>query len=386
MKSDTDTYSIDLPPGGCGFKELSRILETAVRLKASDVMVMGDEPIWMSIEGRKRLMSARRIKNTEITAMLNEAYSTGAAATLGSGRHIDFSHQLTVEGPEGRSMARFRVNAVSVVKKGRPENIATTWRLIPHTPPTIEALGVPEALVKATMELDQGMGLFVGGTGHGKSTLMASLIRHRVEAEEANEWVVTIEAPVEYVYDAIECPTSTVRQMEVGVNVESFHAGVVCSLRMAPTLILVGESRDSATVEATVESAMTGHGVFTTVHSSTAPGALRRMEMAFPEASRAQAKESLLQSVRFVVAQRLMHGSDGRRVAVQEYLEVDGALRARLRKAADWFAEATEALVGGGFGWPMIECAERLHREGRLNDEGLESCRQMHKAQVAGHA
>ena len=376
---------VDLPAAGCGRKDLDRILAESVRVAASDVLLMGGEPVWMSIEGRKRAVSTRRLKPTEVQTMLSSVHSTGAVATLGTAVPIDMSYQLRVSGRDGRPrMARFRVNAVMVVRGGRPNCVATTWRLIAHTPPTVEALGLPDGLVEASNGLDGGLGLFVGATGHGKSTLMASLVRNRVEPIDADEWVVTIESPVEYVYDAIECPSSNVRQLEVGTNVKSFHGGVVCALRMAPTLLLVGESRDAETVEATLEAGLTGHAVFTTVHASSSPGALRRMELSFPEAERGHAKESLLQGVRFICAQRLLPGADGRRVAVREFLEIDGALRSRLRNAQDWFAEATLALLSGEHGWPMIEDAEARHREGRLDEDGIALCRELHRTLVDG--
>ena len=162
----------------------------------------------------------------------------------------------------------------------------------------------------------RGLVIFVGGTGSGKSTSMAALIGHRNKNSYGH--IITIEDPVEYVHEHINC---VITQREVGVDTESWEAALKNTLRQAPDAILIGEIRDRETMEHAIAFAETGHLCMGTLHANSANQALDRIINFFPEERRAQLLMDLSLNLRSLVAQRLIPAKDGKgRVAAIEVL------------------------------------------------------------------
>ena len=162
----------------------------------------------------------------------------------------------------------------------------------------------------------RGLVIFVGGTGSGKSTSMAALIGHRNKNSFGH--IITIEDPVEYVHEHINC---VITQREVGVDTESWEAALKNTLRQAPDVILIGEIRDRETMEHAIAFAETGHLCMGTLHANSANQALDRIINFFPEERRTQLLMDLSLNLRALVAQRLIPAKDGQgRVAAIEVL------------------------------------------------------------------
>ncbi len=160
-----------------------------------------------------------------------------------------------------------------------------------------------------------GLVLFVGGTGSGKSTSLAALIDHRNRARGGH--IITIEDPVEYVHEHKKC---IVNQREVGVDTLSFHDALKNTLRQAPDVILIGEIRDRETMEHALAFAETGHLAISTLHANNANQALDRIINFFPEERRAQLLHDIGNNIRAFVSQRLVPTVEGKRCAAIEIM------------------------------------------------------------------
>lgn len=205
---------------------------------------------------------------------------------------------------------RFRVNAF----KSSSGNCAI-MRLIPNSPPSIANLNLP-SVVEEICSLRHGLVLVTGATGSGKSTSLAAMIRHINETRQHN--IITIEDPIEFIHQPLSC---NIVQRQVGKDTTSFARSLRGALRQDPDVILVGELRDLETIRLALTAAETGHLVFATLHTSSAPGAITRILDVFPAEQQAQIKTQLAQSLRMVLTQALHRTLDGAgRVASFEVL------------------------------------------------------------------
>ncbi|MEG3756210.1 PilT/PilU family type 4a pilus ATPase [Psychromonas arctica] len=206
-------------------------------------------------------------------------------------------------------IGRFRVN----VFKQR-NDVSIVVRNIKINIPKFADLRLPEILKKVVMDKN-GLILFVGATGSGKSTSLAALIDHRNENSSGH--IVTIEDPVEFVH---RHKKSIINQREVGVDTRSFHAALKNTLRQAPDVILIGEIRDTETMEHALAFSETGHLVLSTLHANNANQAIDRIINFFTEERRAQLLMDLGNNLRAFVSQRLIPTVDGKRCAAIEVM------------------------------------------------------------------
>ena len=208
-----------------------------------------------------------------------------------------------------RGIGRFRVN----VFKQRNE-VAMVVRNIKTVIPNADELGLPPVLKEIIMA-KRGLILFVGGTGSGKSTSLASLIDHRNRNSSGH--IITIEDPIEFVHPHRRC---IVNQREVGVDTDCYEDALKNTLRQAPDVILIGEVRDRETMEYALAFAETGHLAISTLHANNANQALDRIINFFPQERRTQLLTDLSLNLRAFVSQRLIPTMDGKRAAAVEIL------------------------------------------------------------------
>ena len=166
-----------------------------------------------------------------------------------------------------------------------------------------------------------------GATGSGKSTLLASIIRELIEQADSNRKVLTYEAPIEFVYDEVETISASVSQSEIPRHLPSFADGVRNALRRKPRLIMVGECRDPETISAALEAALTGHPVYTTLHTSGVAETMRRLVTSFSGDERLGRTIDILETIRLCIWQKLVSTVDGKRVPLREYLIFDEEVR-----------------------------------------------------------
>lgn len=207
------------------------------------------------------------------------------------------------------NVSRFRVNVFR--QRG---SVGMVIRKIKVDIPSFESLGLPPVLKTVSM-LKRGLVLVVGGTGAGKSTTLASMIDLRNSNDEGH--IITIEDPIEFVH---RHKKSIVTQREVGFDTNSFQDALINAMRQAPDVILLGEIRDSETMEAAIAFADTGHLCFGTLHSTNANQSFERILNFFPPVRYSQVLLQLSLNLRAIVSQRLVPATAGGRVAALEVL------------------------------------------------------------------
>jgi defect-in-organelle-trafficking protein DotB len=315
-------------PARFTIEKIDDLLVYCSREKASDITLQTSEPIFAEIYGQLHKITQRPLSNNEVGDILNSIYGANATAQLLGGKDIDTHYEIR---PSRYERYRFRINATSCMVEGH-NAIQITARTIPNEPPEIATLDLPPAIL-ATMSPKEGIVYVTGSTGSGKTTLLASIIRSIIERDDGNRKVVTYEAPIEFVFDSIKKPTSIVAQAEIPRHLPSFAAGVRNALRRKPGLILVGESRDQETISASIEAAMTGHPVYTTLHSNGVPETIRRLITSFPFEERHGRIVDIIETVRLIIWQKLVPTLDGKRTALREYLVFDENIRDQLLAA-----------------------------------------------------
>jgi twitching motility protein PilT len=216
-------------------------------------------------------------------------------------KDTDFAHETPA--------ARFRVN-VFADRKG----IGAVLRQIPNEILGAEAMGLSQAVLDLC-HLSKGLVLVTGPTGSGKSTTLAALIDH--VNRNRDDHIITIEDPIEFVHANRRC---LVNQREIGTHTGSFKNALRAALREDPDVVLVGELRDLETIAIAIETAETGHLVFGTLHTNTAPSTVDRIIDQFPAERQAQIRMMLSESLRGVISQTLCKKIGGGRVPAMEVL------------------------------------------------------------------
>lgn len=296
-------------------------------------------------------MSEEILTNDDIEAVAREV--------MDEDQQKEFEQKLEMNlaiSPEG--IGRFRINifkqrnAVSIVAR----NIQTEI-------PRFDDLGLP-AILKDVVEAKNGLVLFVGGTGSGKSTSLAALIDHRNGFKGGH--IITIEDPVEYVHQHKKC---IINQREVGVDTLSFHDALKNTLRQAPDVILIGEIRDRETMEHCLAFAETGHLAISTLHANNANQALDRIINFFPEERRAQLLADIGNNIRAIVSQRLVPTVDGKRCAAIEILLGSHTIKQMIQKGQ--LADIKETMQKSeNIGMKTFDSAlYDLVMEGRISEE-----------------
>ena len=295
--------------------DLDRYIRYAWDAGGSDVLLLADSPPMVRIDSQMTpLPDEPLLDEGAIRKHLEQLVSVAKIAEFDEEGEIDFTigwnHQ-----------ARLRGNAF--YQRGMP---TIALRLIPEEIPTFDDLGVPPA-VRNLAELHQGLVLFTGPTGSGKSTSLASIVNWINQYRPCH--ILTIEDPIEYVHPSI---TAAVSQREVGTDTKSFERALRSALREDPDVILVGEMRDPESISITLTLAETGHLVLSTLHTNDAAQALDRIVDVFPAERQAQVRIQLAGSLQGIVAQRLLPRVGGGMVAAFEVLMATTAVRNLIRE------------------------------------------------------
>jgi twitching motility protein PilT len=295
---------------------IDELLRRAKDLDASDLHVTpGSEPV-VRVRGQlERLDGYEKLTPETVRDLLYRILSTEQQKILETRRSVDLAYSLP-------GVARFRVNVFF-----QRNAIGAALRTIPAEIKTLDELGLPEHIGEFA-SIPRGLVLVTGPTGSGKSTTLATLIDLVNRARR--EHILTIEDPIEFLHWHRNC---IVNQREIGTDATSFADGLRAALRQDPDVILVGEMRDLETISTALTAAETGHLVFATLHTQSAPQTIDRVIDVFPAEQQHQVRIQLASTLQGVVTQNLVPTADGRgRIAALEILVPDDAVRNLIRQ------------------------------------------------------
>ncbi|MRG87492.1 type IV pilus twitching motility protein PilT [Salinibacillus xinjiangensis] len=295
-------------------EKLDDLLYAAYKEEASDVhLTVGLPPIFR-VHGQLKRLDKIPYSQDEMLDMAFAVMSESLKSDFEQNGEVDFSYELI-------DISRFRIN---VYKQRNGVSIAI--RLVPSKVPTIKDLMLPDVLTKIAKK-PQGLVLVTGPTGSGKSTTLAAMIDFINEHQQKH--IITLEDPIEYIHQHKQ---SVIEQREVGRDTQKFSSGLRASLRQDPDVILVGEMRDLETISTAVTAAETGHLVFGTLHTISAPATIERIVDVFPAEQQAQIRYQLASVLVGVISQRLFPLNTGNgRIAATEILVQNNAVSSLIR-------------------------------------------------------
>jgi len=332
--------------------EIDRLLKGLIQYKGSDLHLSSGQSVRIRMRGELRQLSAALTPAQMVGSLLREIVNPAQAQVYTDTHELDFTYA-----PEGLD-ARFRVNLF--MSRTGP---GAVFRVIPSKIPSAADLGLPDSILNFC-KLDRGLVLVTGATGSGKSTTLAAMVDWINENESSH--VLTLEDPIEFVHQS---KRSLVNQREVGAHTNSFSNALRAALREDPDVILVGEMRDLETIELALTAAETGHLVFGTLHTASAPKTVDRIINVFPGNRQDQIRTMLSESLKGVVSQQLLKNKAGGRVAAHEILVGTHAISNLIREGKT-FQIPSAIQVGRMDGMQSMDQAlETLKKAGVIDDE-----------------
>jgi len=294
---------------------MNKLLGAMARGGGSDLFISADFPPSMKANGEMRALAEQKLAPALTEKLAHSMMNERQIAEFQ--KELECNFAISVPG-----ISRFRVNVFV-----QQQSVGMVIRTISSEIPNFEKLALPDVL-KTLIMTKRGLVLVVGGTGSGKSTTLAAMIDHRNRTSKGH--IITVEDPVEYVHAPKGC---LITHREVGVDTHSWHAALKNTLRQAPDVILIGEIRDTETMEHAIAFAETGHLCLGTLHANNANQALDRIINFFPEERRGQLLMDLSSNMRSIISQRLVRTADGKgRKAAIEVLINTPSLAERIRE------------------------------------------------------
>jgi twitching motility protein PilT len=337
---------------------IHRLLETTVTADASDLHLVAGYPPTLRVHGQLRALDHPPLTSDRIADLIRVILPPTAWPRFEDTHNIDVSYAFD----QTDKPVRFRVNLFR--NQGQ---VGACLRYVPSEIPSLHWASFPKDTADRILALRNGLILFTGVTGSGKSTSMAILVR-MLSARQSLR-ILSVEEPIEYVFP----PTagSVITQREVGVDVASFYDGLKYGLRQDPDVILVGEIRDRDTAQIALSAAETGHLIFSTVHTLDTKGAINRVVDLFPPAQQDAARSQLALTLRCAVSQHLLAPArpGEKRVLATEVLFNNFAIASAIRNGR--IESITSALQTGKKEGNMTleDSLRRLLLDGRITRE-----------------
>lgn len=312
-------------------------------------------PPMVRIDGDVRKLGIPAFTHQEVHRLVFEIMNDAQRSEFEEKLEVDFSFEL-------HNVGRFRVNAFN-----QSRGCAAVFRTIPSSIPTLEELEAPE-IFKKIANAEKGLVLVTGPTGSGKSTTLAAIVDYI--NRNHNKHVLTIEDPIEFVHNNNKC---LINQREVHRDTHSFQNALRSALREDPDVILVGEMRDKETISLALTAAETGHLVFGTLHTSSAAKTIDRIIDVFPGSDKDMVRSMLSESLRSVIAQKLLKRNGGGRIACHEIMMATPAIRNLIRE--DKVAQMYSIIqTGAAHGMQTMEQnARQLMAQGMVAREEVDS-------------
>lgn len=330
---------------------ITELLAISVKNNASDLHLSSGLPPLIRVDGDIRRLNMPSLNHQQVLALIYESMNDRQRVEYDTHMEVDFSF-------EKEGLARFRVNAF-VQNRGA----SAVFRTIPSNVLSLDEINAPQ-ICKDIIRQPTGIILVTGATGSGKSTTLAAMIDYLNTHERMH--ILTVEDPIEFVHKNKQC---LIHQREVQRDTNSFSKALRSALREDPDVILVGELRDLETIRLAITAAETGHLVFATMHTNSAPKTIDRIIDAFPAGEKSMVRSMLSESLRAVIAQRLIKRVNGGRIAAHEIMVGVPAIRNLIRE--DKVSQMYSVIqTGQHHGMQTMEqCLQRLINHGEITQQ-----------------
>jgi len=294
--------------------DIKKLLQSVVSHEASDLHLVSRTEPQIRLDGVLKAIDLPTLSGDDIEEMCYSLITEKQKQHFEEHGELDFAILLP-------NIGRFRANYYKTLG-----DMAAAFRVIPIDIPSLDDLGAPE-VYKKLIKREKGLILVTGPTGSGKSTTLAAML-NEINATEQKH-IITIEDPVEFIHQNKKCVFS---HRGVGEDTSSFSTALKYAMRQDPDIILIGEMRDRETIEAALTAAETGHLVFGTLHTSSAPGTINRIIDVFSGDEQPQIRAMISSSLIAVIAQALLPKLGGGRVAASEILLTNHAISNLIRE------------------------------------------------------
>jgi len=294
--------------------DIKKLLQSVVSHGASDLHLVSRSEPQIRIDGTLKAVNLPILTGKDIEEMAYALLTEKQKKAFEEDLELDFALLLP-------NIGRFRANYYRTLG-----DIAAAFRIIPTEIPSLDSLNAP-SIYKKLIKREKGLILVTGPTGSGKSTTLAAML-NEINVTE-NKHIITVEDPVEFIHQNKKCVFS---HRETGGDTKSFSTALKYAMRQDPDIILIGEMRDKETIEAALTAAETGHLVFGTLHTNSAPGTINRIIDVFESEEQAQIRTMIASSLVGVIAQVLLPKIGGGRVAVPEIMIPNHAIANLIRE------------------------------------------------------
>lgn len=332
--------------------DITELLAFSVQHNASDLHLSAATPPMIRVDGDVRRINIPELDAKQVQSLIYDIMNDKQRKEYEENLETDFSFEVP-------DLARFRVNVFNTERGS-----AAVFRTIPSEVLSLDQLGAPD-IFKEISNKPRGLVLVTGPTGSGKSTTLAAMIDY-INASR-HDHILTIEDPIEFVHKSKQ---SLISQREVHRDTLSFSNALRSALREDPDVILVGELRDLETIRLAMTAAETGHLVFGTLHTTSAPKTIDRIIDVFPGDEKSMVRSMLSESLQAVISQTLCKKQGGGRVAAHEIMIGIPAIRNLIRE--DKVAQMYSSIqTGSSYGMQTLDqCLTDLKSKGLItNDE-----------------
>ncbi len=329
--------------------DIAELLAFAVKNNASDLHLSSGLPPMIRVDGDIRRLTLPALDTAQLQELIYSTMSDRVRRDFEANLEVDYSYAV-------QSLARFRVNCFH-----HDRGVGGAFRTIPDTVWTLDDVGAPP-IFREIIDAPRGLVLLTGPTGSGKSTTLAAMVEHLNNKVEGH--ILTIEDPIEFVHKSKKC---VINQREIHRDTHGFNQALRAAVPEDPETRRVGEMRDVETIRLALTAAETGHLVFSTLHTSSAPKTIDRIIDVFPAGEKAMVRSMLSESLRAVITQSLMKRIGGGRIAAWEIMVATPAIRNLIRE--DKIAQMYSAIqTGSNAGMRTLDQAlEELIERGLIN-------------------
>ena len=331
--------------------DITQLLAFSVKNNASDLhLSAGQSPI-IRVDGDMRRVNLPILEHKQVHSMVYDIMNDKQRKAYEEKWETDFSFEIP-------GVARFRVNAFN-----QNRGAAAVFRTIPSKILSLEDLNAP-SIFKKIADKPRGLVLVTGPTGSGKSTTLAAMVDYKNKTEYGH--ILTIEDPIEFVHESKKC---LINQREVHRDTQGFDEALRSALREDPDTILVGEVRDLETIRLALSAAETGHLVFGTLHTTSAPKTIDRIVDVFPAAEKDMVRSMISSSLEAIIAQTLMKKVGGGRIAAHEILLGTDAIRNMIKENKLAQMRSTLQTSAGDGMQTMDQSLQKLIAQGLVSRE-----------------